>query len=140
MTRHLDSVATLTLVGLRQRADYTQKFNHKDAQKSTRHGWLRLTPAYSVKVVDELLATFPSDPAHVFDPFCGTATTALCAATKGYKATTVEINPFLVWLAATKTSTYSTATIQATRHARSEERRVGKECLRLCRSRWSPYH
>ena len=23
---------------------------------------------------------------------------------------------------------------------RSEERRVGKECLRLCRSRWSPYH
>ena len=24
--------------------------------------------------------------------------------------------------------------------ARSEERRVGKECVRLCRSRWSPYH
>ena len=23
---------------------------------------------------------------------------------------------------------------------RSEERRVGKECFRLCRSRWSPYH
>jgi hypothetical protein len=23
---------------------------------------------------------------------------------------------------------------------RSEERRVGKECRRLCRSRWSPYH
>ena len=23
---------------------------------------------------------------------------------------------------------------------RSEERRVGKECERLCRSRWSPYH
>ena len=26
------------------------------------------------------------------------------------------------------------------RQTRSEERRVGKECLRLCRSRWSPYH
>ena len=25
-------------------------------------------------------------------------------------------------------------------YPRSEERRVGKECLRLCRSRWSPYH
>ena len=25
-------------------------------------------------------------------------------------------------------------------YVRSEERRVGKECLRLCRSRWSPYH
>ena len=23
---------------------------------------------------------------------------------------------------------------------RKRERRVGKECLRLCRSRWSPYH
>jgi hypothetical protein len=26
------------------------------------------------------------------------------------------------------------------RSGRSEERRVGKECRRLCRSRWSPYH
>ena len=26
------------------------------------------------------------------------------------------------------------------KETRSEERRVGKECLRLCRSRWSPYH
>src|SRR3546814_4787277 len=26
------------------------------------------------------------------------------------------------------------------RQARSEERRVGKECVSTCRSRWSPYH
>src|SRR3546814_18646185 len=26
------------------------------------------------------------------------------------------------------------------RIARSEERRVGKECVSTCRSRWSPYH
>src|SRR3546814_14580043 len=26
------------------------------------------------------------------------------------------------------------------RHMRSDERRVGKECVRTCRSRWSPYH
>ena len=26
------------------------------------------------------------------------------------------------------------------RRVRSEERRVGKECDRVCRSRWSPYH
>src|SRR3546814_8198775 len=25
-------------------------------------------------------------------------------------------------------------------YARSEERRVGKECVSTCRSRWSPYH
>ena len=37
------------------------------------------------------------------------------------------------------------ATEQLTAHEssgeeRSEERRVGKECPSLCRSRWSPYH
>ena len=31
----------------------------------------------------------------------------------------------------------SKANVSATR---SEERRVGKECLAVCRSRWSPYH
>ena len=31
-------------------------------------------------------------------------------------------------------------TLSDGRAARSEERRVGKECERLCRSRWSPYH
>ena len=25
-------------------------------------------------------------------------------------------------------------------NTRSEERRVGKECASMCRSRWSPYH
>ena len=32
------------------------------------------------------------------------------------------------------------ATLAKQLNLRSEERRVGKECLRLCRSRWSPYH
>src|SRR3546814_18828250 len=30
--------------------------------------------------------------------------------------------------------------IQHHRPRRSEERRVGKECVSTCRSRWSPYH
>src|SRR3546814_11393587 len=29
---------------------------------------------------------------------------------------------------------------RAARRLRSEERRVGKECVSTCRSRWSPYH
>ena len=29
---------------------------------------------------------------------------------------------------------------QVSARERSEERRVGKECSLLCRSRWSPYH
>src|SRR3546814_14443922 len=31
-------------------------------------------------------------------------------------------------------------TIREGRNRRSEERRVGKECVSTCRSRWSPYH
>src|SRR3546814_18512320 len=30
--------------------------------------------------------------------------------------------------------------IDALRQGRSEESRVGKECVSTCRSRWSPYH
>src|SRR3546814_13788577 len=30
--------------------------------------------------------------------------------------------------------------IAAVVNARTEERRVGKECVSTCRSRWSPYH
>src|SRR3546814_4512738 len=30
--------------------------------------------------------------------------------------------------------------LPAEAHLRSEERRVGKECVSTCRSRWSPYH
>src|SRR3546814_9569913 len=33
-----------------------------------------------------------------------------------------------------------TAPFAALFHKRSEERRVGKECVSTCRSRWSPYH
>src|SRR3546814_12304174 len=32
------------------------------------------------------------------------------------------------------------APIDAVTGGRSEERRVGKECVSTCRSRWSPYH
>src|SRR3546814_14716581 len=31
-------------------------------------------------------------------------------------------------------------TVYARRTLRSEERRVGKDCVSTCRSRWSPYH
>src|SRR3546814_5821784 len=32
------------------------------------------------------------------------------------------------------------AAVEQTDRQRSEERRVGKECVSTCRSRWSPYH
>lgn len=97
---------------LRQRADYTHKHN----TKTGRHGWLRLTPAYSVKVVEELIEQCDR-PMRIFDPFCGTATTALSAAYHGHDGVTTDINPFLVWLGTAKTAQYSTLVLASTRHA-----------------------
>ncbi|MCY3537003.1 MAG: hypothetical protein F4040_06180 [Synechococcus sp. SB0670_bin_20] len=98
---------------LRQRADYTHKFN----ANSGRYGWLRLTPAYSVKIVEELMACHGGRRLRVLDPFCGTATTALSAAYYGHDSVTTDINPFLVWLGNVKTAKYSATTIKSTRAA-----------------------
>jgi exosortase K len=48
----------------------------------------------------------------------------------------------MLWLAVSLLLSYAmTITVNSIRICvRSEERRVGKECRRLCRSRWSPYH
>lgn len=97
---------------LRQRAEYTYKFN----AKTGRHGWLRLTPAYSVKIVEELVVGH-ANVRRILDPFCGTGTTALCAAYHDHEGVTTDINPFLVWLAQTKTTRYSPASIEATQAA-----------------------
>ena len=40
----------------------------------------------------------------------------------------------------TATAIYNRNTGILTVNVRSEERRVGKECIPPCRSRWSPYH
>ena len=103
---------TVSREALRQRADYTHKFN----ADTGRHGWLRLTPAYSVKIVEEIIGRY-KDPMWVLDPFCGTATTALSAAYHGHGGVTTEINPFLVWLGQVKTARYSDVLIAATRRA-----------------------
>lgn len=97
---------------LRQRADYTHKYNIKTG----RHGWLRLTPAYSVRVVEEVMDRAKGH-LRVLDPFCGTATTALSAAYHGHDAATTDINPFLVWLGNAKTDHYKAGVIKRTRDA-----------------------
>ena len=80
--------------------------------RQTRYGWLRLTPAYSVHQVQELLS--PTETATtVLDPFCGTGTTALVCAEQGIACDTVDINPFLVWLAGAKTRFYHPAEVES---------------------------
>lgn len=89
------------------------RFDHLTYQgnsKHTRYGWLRLTPAFSVHLISDLIRSLPSN-ARVLDPFCGTGTTALVCAEEGIQSATTDINPFLLWLGATKCSQYSTKEI-----------------------------
>jgi hypothetical protein len=81
--------------------------------KQTRYGWLRLTPAYSVHLVADLLDREPEVAGDVLDPYGGTGTTALVCAEKGLPSCTTDINPFLVWLTSVKTANYSREEIDA---------------------------
>lgn len=88
-----------------------------------RHGWLRLTPAYSMKVVDGVLAEREQPASLVLDPFCGTGTTPLCAANRGLSGIALDINPFLIWLARTKLDSYSAGDLAK---ARADAERIAR--------------
>lgn len=84
-----------------------------------RHGWLRLTPAYGVRLVRERLAALPPGSV-VTDPFSGTGTTPLAAAEAGHLGQSVDVNPFLVWLGTVKTRHYTPAVLRAAADAACE--------------------
>lgn len=93
-----------------QRSDYTFKYN----ASLGRHGWLRLTPAYSVKLVQQLLTNIPTSHL-ILDPFSGTATTPLVAAQHGNNAYSCDINPFLIWLGNAKCHSYAPSYLETVR-------------------------
>jgi len=94
------------------REDLTYKYNMKE----NRHGWLRLTPAYSVKMVHQILDK--NLQAHsVLDPFSGTGTTGLVCRERGIACDLLDINPFLIWFAKAKTANYSQNEIDGARQA-----------------------
>jgi hypothetical protein len=104
--------ATMSAPPLTRRPELTFRENLRRG----RHGWLRLTPAYSVRLVEDLLdACEPG--ARILDPFSGTGTTPLCAAERGCAATSVDVNPFLVWLGNAKLRRYAPATRAAVARA-----------------------
>jgi DNA modification methylase len=86
-----------------KRTDYTFKYN----TQLGRHGWLRLTPAYSVKLVHEIIKEDCKKGDIILDPFSGTATTGLVASELGFSSVLYDINPFLIWLGNTKCNNYS---------------------------------
>lgn len=99
---------------MKTRSDYTFKYN----KNLGRHGWLRLTPAYSVKLVEEILCSnslFQKrniTGGRILDPFCGTATTGIVAAEHGLHCSLYEINPFLCWFGSIKSANYDSTEIE----------------------------
>ncbi|MBQ3657178.1 MAG: DNA adenine methylase [Bacteroidales bacterium] len=98
---------------MKQRSDYTFKYNIKNG----RHGWLRLTPAYSIKLVKEILSSdtlFATEcqARNILDPFCGTATTGVVAAEYGLNCTLYDINPFLVWFCKIKAKNFQDTSLE----------------------------
>jgi hypothetical protein len=78
----------------------------KENANAGRHGWLRLTPAYSYRLVADTLSGVEHGST-VLDPFSGSGTTGLFVAEAGLKGVLLDINPFLIWLAQTKTGNYA---------------------------------
>jgi DNA modification methylase len=95
-------------IGVTKRMDYTFKYN----TDLGRHGWLRLTPAYSVKLVHEIIKEDCKKGDLILDPFSGTATTGLVASELGFASVLYEINPFLIWLGNIKCHNYSTQELE----------------------------
>src|SRR3546814_8369331 len=66
-----------------------------------------------------------------------------CALVTGVQTCALPISaPSATWRQEQGSTGYppENADRKATSWPRSEERRVGKECVSTCRSRWSPYH
>lgn len=112
------------------RAALSHEVTFRGNSRSTRHGWLRLTPAYSVALVRELLKARSRPDLPVLDPFCGTGTTLTACAELGIDGVTVDINPFLRWLAEAKSRSYTSGDCNQARQlvgamARAAERGRG---------------
>jgi len=74
--------------------------------KQGRHGWLRLTPAYSLHIVQNILDSTSRED-FTLDPFSGTGTTPLASAVHGTPCHALDINPFLVWLGNLKCAVFT---------------------------------
>ena len=88
-----------------------------------------LFPGFTLSLAD-------NEPTSKHSRFQGCTTVPACPALPGGSSPASTLS-----LTAHETGSMAPGVLASTLQiSRSEERRVGKECLRLCRSRWSPYH
>ena len=117
----------------RQNAHLTHKANIGVG----RHGWLRLTPAYSVRLVREHVEHLPKGSV-VTDPFSGTGTTPLAAVEFGHLGQSLDINPFLIWLGTVKTRHYDRTELDETQAAVPSLIAAAKDLVPEADSLWQP--
>ena len=91
---------------------------------SGRHGWLRLTTAYSLTLARERMAHL-APGASILEPFAGSGTTPLVAEEMGLHCQAREINPFLVWFTNAKLDYYSPHTRSVAQQAASQVLSLG---------------
>jgi len=110
---------------------------HKANVGVGRHGWLRLTPAYSVRLVRDRMEHLPVNST-VTDPFSGTGTSPLAAAEHGCSGQAVDVNPFLVWLGNVKVRTYEPCLLNEMSQDLPRISREAEKWVREAPSLWEP--
>ncbi|MBI1902095.1 MAG: hypothetical protein HYS13_13415 [Planctomycetia bacterium] len=72
------------------------------------HRWYRLTPSFSPILAEDIARHFGlTEDDHVLDPFSGVGTVPLCMKYRRIGASSIEVNPYLHFVSAVKTRTYT---------------------------------
>lgn len=73
-----------------------------DNRSKAIHRWYPFIEGYSADLVDAALTDVSREDLNLLDPFGGSGTTALTAATLGFDCSFCEVNPYLAWVADVK--------------------------------------
>lgn len=85
-----------------------------DSEMLSRHRWYFFKEAFSPEIVEHAIKKEALKPGSViFDPFSGSGTTPVTAAIKGFRGVGIEVNPFLRFVAETKSRTGKTSSFEA---------------------------
>lgn len=87
---------------------FNQLVNFSQNNNIPYHGWFKYREGYSFTLISELIRRSQiSKNEFVFDPFCGSGTTVVEAALKGYSGCGIDINPMSAFISEIKCRSYS---------------------------------